>query len=65
MDLTISKARQQLSNKILELEKQGLFDVDANEDPETIPLKPGQVDYKYSKFKTRFNAKIANFIAHN
>ena len=31
--------------RIAQLEKEGRFDVDAEEDPPTLPLEPGQIDY--------------------
>lgn len=63
MELTISEQRLALYKKIEQLEEQGLFDVDANTDPETIPLKPGQVDYQNKKVSTKIKTFIANFVA--
>lgn len=55
-----SKERLAILEKIKELEKQGKFDIDAEDDPETIELTPDNVDYlkrkKYSKIKN----KVAN-----
>ena len=31
--------------RIEELEREGRFDVDAEEDPPTLPLEPDQIDY--------------------
>jgi 1-acyl-sn-glycerol-3-phosphate acyltransferase len=59
----IAPQRILLSNKIDELEAKGMFDVDVNIDPPTIPLKPNQVDYEYKKISTRVKASIANFVA--
>ena len=55
-----SKERLAILEKIKELEKQGKFDIDAEDDPDTIELTPDNVDYlkrkKYSKIKN----KVAN-----
>ena len=59
----MSNQRLAIAKKIEEYEKNGWFDIDVNDDPPTRQLKEGEVDYKYEKFSTRFNSKIANFIA--
>lgn len=55
-----SKERLAILEKIKMLEKEGKFDIDAENDPETIELTPDNVDYlkrkKYSKIKN----KVAN-----
>ncbi len=48
--------------KIENYERQGLFDKDIAEDPPTIPLQPGKVDYTCRKLSTRIGAKLANCI---
>jgi 1-acyl-sn-glycerol-3-phosphate acyltransferase len=51
-----SKARLEILRKIEQLEKQGKFDVDTEEDPPTRPLMARNIDYlrtrNYSKIKT-------------
>ena len=59
----MSNQRLAIAKKIEEYEHNEWFDIDVNDDPPTRQLKPGEVDYKYKKFSTRFNSKIANFIA--
>ena len=52
-----SKERIEVLKKIEELEKEGKFDIDVEDDPPTIVLSPENVDYlkkkSYSKIKTR------------
>lgn len=55
-----SKERLQILEKINELEKKKMFDVDVEDDPETIELKPNKVDYLNKKLKS----KIATFFAN-
>lgn len=59
----MSNQRLAIAKKIEEYEEKGWFDVDVNDDPPTRQLKVGEVDYKYQKLSTRFNSKIANFVA--
>lgn len=59
----LSNDRVEVLNKIKEYEKNGLFDKDVENDPETIVLAPNKVDYTGERFYTRFMNKIANFIA--
>ncbi len=58
-----SRQRTEILSKITDLEAKGLFDIDVEPDPPTIPLKPGQIDYTYSKFKTKIKSEFANLIA--
>ena len=55
-DVQKSKARLEILKRIEQLEKQGKFDVDAEEDPPTKPLMAKSIDYlrtkNYSKIKT-------------
>ena len=44
-----SEYRVQVLKKIEELEKQGKFDVDAEDDPPTIVLTPENIDYLRKK----------------
>ena len=53
-------SRQRVLDKIKEYEREGKFDVDVEDDPETIPLTPEKVDYLSEKFTTRLFTKIAN-----
>ncbi len=52
--------RQYILDRIAEYEKLGKFDIDVEDDPETIVLMPDKVDYLAEKFSTRFFTKIAN-----
>ena len=58
-----AKDRLKVLEKIKELEREGRFDVDAEDDPETIELMPEKVDYlrekRYSKLKSRVAYKLA------
>ena len=55
-----SSARLKILEKIRVYERDKKFDVDVEDDPETIPLLPDKVDYLAEKFSTRFFTKIAN-----
>lgn len=55
-----SKERLEILEKIAELEREGHFDVDAEEDPPTIVLMPEDVDYLRKKWKSKLKAKFAN-----
>lgn len=58
-------SRAVILQKIKELESQGIFDVDVEDDPETIPLSPDKVDYLGEKLCSRIMNKIANRAAVN
>lgn len=58
-----SKVRLQRLEQIKEYERQGIFDLDVEDDPPTVPLKAGTVDYTYKKLSTRLCSEFANFIA--
>ena len=60
-----SEYRLKLLERIAEYEKQGLWDKDIEDDPETIVLTPDKIDYVGEKFKTRIATKIANRAAIN
>lgn len=52
--------RLKILEKIRQFELEEKFDIDVEDDPETIPLLPDKVDYLAEKFSTRFFTKIAN-----
>ncbi len=60
-----SPDRLKVLEKIRKHEIEGKFDIDVEDDPETIQLLPEKVDYLAEKFSTRFWTKIANKIATN
>ncbi|MBR2465886.1 MAG: 1-acyl-sn-glycerol-3-phosphate acyltransferase [Clostridia bacterium] len=49
--------------KIEELERTGKFDVDAEEDPPTRPIKAGEVDFFSKKLSSKIARRIAYFSA--
>ena len=55
-----SKERVEILEKIKQLEKEGKFDVDAENDPPTIELTPENVDYLKTKRKSKWKNKFAN-----
>ncbi len=55
-----SAHKSELLCKIAELEKKELWQVDAEDDPETYPLMPEQVDYLNEKRLNRLKSKLAN-----
>ena len=55
-----SKERIEILEKIKQLEKEGKFDVDAEDDPPTIELTPENVDYLKTKRKNKWKNKFAN-----
>ncbi len=55
-----SQERLEILNKIKLLEKEGKFDIDAEEDPPTIELTPDNVDYLNRKRRSRIKNKVAN-----
>lgn len=63
----IEKAQDRIEvlRKQQEYERQGIFDVDLEQDPpRTRSIKPGEVDYKKKKFINRIKAKIALSMGH-
>lgn len=58
-----SAERLEILRRIEEYEKQGIFDLDVEDDPPTVPIKPGEVDYKYQKRSTYIRSEFANFVA--
>lgn len=59
---TIEKSPERLKviEKIKELERNGIFDKDVEEDPPTIPLEPEDIDYLRKKSKNKLKSKVAN-----
>ena len=57
-----SKERQTVLEKIEELEENGMFDVDVENDPPTIPLTPENIDYLNKKGSSKLKSKVANKI---
>ncbi len=49
--------------KIEELEREGRFDVDAEEDPPTRPIKAGEVDFFSKKLSSKIARRVAYFSA--
>jgi hypothetical protein len=49
--------------RIAQLEREGKFDIDAEEDPPTLPLEPNQIDYLRKKPSSRAKVKLAYAIA--
>jgi 1-acyl-sn-glycerol-3-phosphate acyltransferase len=55
-----SSHKEELLRRIAELEKKGLWHLDVEDDPETYPLLPDQVDYLNEKPLNKIKNKIAN-----
>ena len=55
--------RMKVLRRIRLLEQEGRFDVDAEDDPPTIPLMPDQIDYLRTKFMSRLKRKAAYMVA--
>ena len=58
-----SAHKLELLKKIAELEKQELWHLDVEDDPETYPLMPDMVDYLNEKLINKIKNKIANHAA--
>ena len=56
-----SAHKLELLRRINELEKKQLWHLDVEDDPETYPLMPDQIDYLNEKFINKVKNKIANF----
>ena len=54
-----SKERLEVLKKIKELEENGIFDVDVEDDPPTVPLTPEDVDYLRTSRKSRIKSRMA------
>ena len=63
MDETkLSEDRLAVLRKIEEYERQGRFDEDVEEDPESPELLPEDVDYLCKKLSSKIARRIANFL---
>lgn len=58
-----SKDRLEVLEKIRKLEENGIFDVDVEEDPPTIPLEPDDIDYLKSSRMSQLKSKMATKMA--
>lgn len=58
-----SKDRLEVLEKIRKLEENGIFDVDVEDDPPTIPLEPDDIDYLKTSRMSRFKSKMATKFA--
>ena len=57
-----SAHKLELLKRIEELEKQQLWHLDVEDDPETYPLMPDKVDYLNEKLSSKIKNRIANFL---
>ena len=55
-----SAHKLELLRRIANLEKKQLWHLDVEDDPETYPLMPDQIDYLNEKFSNKIKNKIAN-----
>ena len=55
-----SAHKLELLKRIAELEKQELWHLDIEDDPETFPLMPDRIDYLNERFSNKIKNKIAN-----
>jgi len=55
-----SQSREEVYERIRDLEKNGIFDLDVEQDPPTIPLTPENVDYLREKGVNRIKNVFAN-----
>ena len=58
-----SQSRAEIYEKIRKLEKNGIFDLDVEQDPPTIPLTPDNVDYLKEKGMSKIKNMLANQVA--
>lgn len=58
-----SAHKLELLRRIADLEQKELWHLDVEDDPETYPLMPDQVDYLNEKFANKIKNKIANYCA--
>lgn len=63
--MDISENRKKILSRIEEYEREGKFDIDVEDDPETLPLDPDTVDYTQKKISTRIGSFIANRLGRN
>ena len=64
IDQSAREERLAVLKKIKEYEQKRLFDRDVEDDPPTLPIKPGEVDYAGRRLSTRIQTWIANRLAH-
>lgn len=57
----ISLERSEILEKIQQLEKEGKFDQDVENDPPYTPLQVGSVDYEHKKFSTKIKSKLFTY----
>lgn len=57
-----SKERLKILEKIDEFERAEKWDIDVEDDPETIELKPKEIDYLNKKISSKIKSKIADFL---
>ena len=55
-----SAHKLELLRRIADLEKKQLWHLDVEDDPETYPLMPDQIDYLNEKISNKIKNKIAN-----
>ena len=60
-----SKYRLEVFRKMEELEKEGVFDVDLENDPPFNPIKEGEVDFLRKKLSSKIKSKIADKVSFN
>ena len=60
IDFGLSTERREIYDKIIELEKEGKFDQDVENDPPYVPLHAGDVDYRHKKITTKARASLYN-----
>lgn len=53
-----SKERLEILSKMEELEKQGIFDQDVENDPPSLELFPNDIDYLHKKLKTKILTRL-------
>ena len=58
-----SEYRLEVLKKIDELEKEGIFDVDLENDPPFTPIKEGEVDYLRRKLSSKIKSQIADKVS--
>lgn len=60
IDMEKSTHKLELLRRIADLESKELWHQDVEEDPETYPLMPDQIDYLNEKFSSKIKNKVAN-----
>ncbi|MBO4356186.1 MAG: 1-acyl-sn-glycerol-3-phosphate acyltransferase [Clostridia bacterium] len=61
IDFSLSIERAEIYNKIEQLEKEGKFDQDVENDPPYVRLRPGDVDYCHKKLRTKVRGRVYNW----